>query len=78
MYRINLSNIRIAILLSLLIGISYLFTQIFFIVTNSDVNEFIPYGQAQLTFERSNSCGFEANTIRQTVGTRGTTEIRSS
>ena len=42
----------IAIAMGVLI-VGALAVAIFFIVTNSDVNEYIPYGQAHLTFENN-------------------------
>ena len=53
MKKINLSSIRLFVILTFLICFSFIFASIFFIVTNSDVNEYIPYGQTQLTFENN-------------------------
>ena len=61
MKKINLSIIRLFIIATLISGFSYIFASIYFIVTNSDVNQFIPYGQAQLSFENNDfsEMGFE-------------------
>ena len=61
MKKINLSIIRLLIIVALLSGFSYIFASIYFIVTNSYVNQFIPYGQAQLDFEDNvfDGIGFE-------------------
>ena len=46
-----MSYIRLILIVCLLSCITYLFASIYFVATNSDVNEFIPYGQAQINFE---------------------------
>jgi len=48
---LDLKNYRIALITSIIVAISSLFSAVFFIVTNSDVNMFIPIGQAQIGFE---------------------------
>ena len=53
MKKINLSTIRLFVLLTFLICFSFIFASVFFIVTNSNVNEYIPYGQTHLTFENN-------------------------
>ena len=53
MKKINLSTIRLFVILAFLMCFSFIFASIFFVVTNSDVNEYIPYGQAHLTFENN-------------------------
>ena len=53
MNKINLSTVRLFLVLIFLVSFSFIFASIFFVVTNSDVNEYIPYGQAQLTFENN-------------------------
>ena len=61
MKRINLSLIRIIAITVLLSSFSYIFASIYFIVTNSNVNQFIPWGEAQLNFENNvfDEIGFE-------------------
>ena len=53
MNKINLSTVRLFLVLIFLVSFSFIFASIFFVVTNSDVNEYIPYGQAQLSFENN-------------------------
>ena len=48
---LDLKKFRILLILSILIAISFLFSAVYFIVTNSNVNVFIPVGQAQIGFE---------------------------
>ena len=51
MKRIDLSNIRLILIVLILFGVSYLIASIYFIAINSNVNEYIPYGQSQINFE---------------------------
>ena len=50
---LDLKGYRIAILVFFIVTISFLFSAIFFMVTNSNVNMFIPPGQAQIGFENN-------------------------
>ena len=61
MKTLNLSTIRLLLVAIFISLFSYVFASIYFIVTNSDTNQFIPYGQTQLDFENNvfESIGFE-------------------
>tara|TARA_Y100000994_G_scaffold29101_1_gene20342 strand:- start:46 stop:267 length:222 start_codon:yes stop_codon:yes gene_type:complete len=61
MKTLNLSTIRLLLVIIIISLFSYVFASIYFIVTNSDTNQFIPYGQTQLDFENNifDSIGFE-------------------
>ena len=48
---LDLRGYRLILIGLIMIAMSSLFSAIFFIVTNSDVNMFIPEGQAQIGFE---------------------------
>ena len=61
MKTLNLSTIRLLLVAIFISLFSYVFASIYFIVTNSDTNQFIPYGQTQLDFENNvfDNIGFE-------------------
>jgi len=50
---LDLRGYRLTLIGFIIIAMSSLFSAIFFIVTNSDVNMFIPEGQAQISFENN-------------------------
>ena len=50
---LDLKSYRLILITFSIIAISSLFSAVFFIVTNSDVNVFIPIGQAQIGFENN-------------------------
>ena len=51
MFNIDLKNIRILLIATILIAASFLFSAVYFVVTNSNITDFIPPGQAQIGFE---------------------------
>ena len=53
MKNLELKAFRISLTLILILGISYLFSTVFFHVTNSDGIPYIPSGQSQITFENN-------------------------
>ena len=54
---LDLKSYRLILITFSIIAISSLFSAVFFIVTNSDVNVFIPIGQAQIGFENNEAVG---------------------
>ncbi len=53
MKKIDLKIFRILITIFFISGISYLFSTVYFIVTNSDAESYIPVGQSQIGFENN-------------------------
>ena len=53
MENINLKTLRLTLILVILIGTSYLFATVYFLVTNSDAESFIPVGESQIGFENN-------------------------
>ena len=50
---LNLKNFRLLLIIYILTAACFLFSAVYFIVTNSDVNLYIPEGQAQISFENN-------------------------
>ena len=58
---LNLKNFRLVLIIYILTAAGFLFSAVYFIVTNSDVNLYIPEGQAQIGFENNE---FESDGVK--------------